>query len=317
MNNQPQYTDRVPLGSSDIRISPIGIGTWAWGDRFVWGYSKDQDAELKASFQTTIDAGINLFDTAELYGFGQSERLVGQFMQTTKEPLVIATKFMPLPWRFTKGQLLSALKGSLKRLGMARVDLYQIHWPSRLVPLERWMDALADAVGAGLTRTVGVSNYSLDEMRRAHERLMKRGIALASNQVEYSLLVRKPEQSGLLQACHELGITLIAYSPIAMGMLTGKYTPENPPKGARARMYNPAYLAKIQPLIGLLKEIGQAHGGKTPSQVSLNWLICKGTVPIPGVKNVRQLQDNLGALGWRLTEAEVSALDTAAAQTEQ
>jgi aryl-alcohol dehydrogenase-like predicted oxidoreductase len=314
MTNQPLTAERIPLGTSNIRISPMGIGTWAWGDRFVWGYSRDQDADLKESFQMTIDAGINFFDTAELYGLGRSERLLGQFMQTTQQPLVIATKFMPLPWRFMKGQLRSALKGSLNRLGMARVDLYQIHWPSQLVPLERWMDALADAVDDGLTRTVGVSNYSLDEMRRAHERLMKRGIALASNQVEYSLLVRQPEHSGLLKACHELGITLIAYSPIAMGMLTGKYTPENPPKGARARMYTPAYLAKIQPLIRLLKEIGQAHGGKTASQVSLNWLICKGTLPIPGVRNVRQLQDNLGALGWRLTDAEVAALDSAAAQ---
>jgi aryl-alcohol dehydrogenase-like predicted oxidoreductase len=312
MSNQPAAVERVTLGSSDIKISPIGIGTWAWGDRIVWGYSKEQDAELKNSFQTTIDAGINFFDTAELYGFGQSEKLLGQFMQTTQQPLIIATKFMPLPWRFTKGQLLSALRGSLRRLGMARVDLYQIHWPSPLVPLERWMDGLADAVDAGLTRTVGVSNYSLDEMRRAHAALMKRGVALASNQVEYSLLVRDPERTGILKACQELGITLIAYSPIAMGMLTGKYTPENPPKGARARMYTREYLAKIQPLIGLLREIGQAHGGKTPSQVSLNWLICKGTVPIPGVKNVRQLQDNLGALGWRLTDDEVAALESAA-----
>src|SRR5262249_43902708 len=160
-------------------------------------------------------------------------------------------------------------------------------------------------------KTVGVSNYNVDQTRRAHAALAKRGVALASNQVEYSLLERSPERTGLLKLCNELGVTLIAYSPLAMGMLSGKYTPDNPPKGTRGRQYNPQHLARIQPVISLLREIGQAHGGKTTSQVSLNWLICKGTLPIPGVRNIRQLQDNVGALGWRLTSDEVTALDAA------
>src|SRR5581483_3372729 len=142
--------------------------------------------------------------------------------------------------------------------------------------------------------------------------LAKRGIALASNQVEYSLLARAPERNGLLKLCHELHVTLIVYSPLAMGLLTGKYTPDNPPRGMRARWYKPPYLAQIQPLLTLLREIGQAQGGRTPSQVALNWLICKGALPIPGAKNVRQVQDNAGALGWRLTDDQVAALDAAA-----
>ncbi len=317
MNSQHIPAERVILGASDIRISPLGIGTWAWGDRFVWGYDRGQDADLKSTFQASIDAGINFFDTAELYGFGRSEQLLGQFMQSTDQPVVVATKFMPLPWRFTRGQLLSALRGSLRRLGMSSVDLYQIHWPTPLVPVETWMNGLADAVQAGLTRTVGVSNYNVEQMRRSYEALAKRGVKLASNQVEYSLLDRSPEQTGLLQTCKELGVTLIAYSPLAMGMLTGKYTPENPPRGGRARMYKPEYLAKIQPLVALMREIGQDHGGKTPAQVALNWTICKGAVPIPGARTIKQLEDNLGALGWRLTESEIGEIEAAAYAANQ
>jgi aryl-alcohol dehydrogenase-like predicted oxidoreductase len=266
---------------------------------------------LEPAFQATLDAGINLLDTAELYGFGRSEKLIGQFMRASGQRPVIATKFMPLPWRFMKSQLISALRGSLKRLGVDRVDLYQIHWPSPPVAVETWMDALADAVELGLTRAVGVSNYSVEQTRRAQAALSKRGLALASNQVEYSLLNRDPERNGLLKLCQESGVSLIAYSPLAMGLLTGKYTPENPPKGARSRWYTSQYLADIQPLIGLLHDIGQSHGGKTPSQVALNWVICKGALPIPGAKNARQVQDNAGALGWRLTEEQVAALDAA------
>ncbi|MEP7289549.1 MAG: aldo/keto reductase [Chloroflexota bacterium] len=308
--------DSMALGATDLHVSQLGIGTWAWGDRFVWGYGQGgyTDEDLKKSFDATLAAGINFFDTAELYGFPshQSEKLLGQFKQSTTQPVIIASKFFPLPWRFMKGQLISALKGSLRRLKMDRLDLYQIHWPTPRVPLERWMEALADAVEAGLTRTVGVSNYSTEQMRRAHEVLAKRGVPLASNQVEYSLLERAPERNGLLAACRELNITLIAYSPLAMGRLTGKYTPDNLPTGMRKRWYTPEHLMSIQPLIARLREIGEIHGNKTPAQVALNWTICKGTIPIPGAKNMRQTQDNAGALGWYLTPDEVASLDAAA-----
>lgn len=303
--------DTTTLGSSDIQVSALGIGIWAWGDRFVWGYNPSSDSELQATFQATLDAGINFFDTAELYGFGRSEMLLGKFMQATGQRPVIATKFMPLPWRFRKSSLISALRRSLQRLQVTHVDLYQIHWPMRPVPIETWMDALADAVQMGLTRTVGVSNYSVEQTRRAHAALAKRGVALTSNQVEFSLLVRDAERNGLLALCRDLGVTVIAYSPLTMGLLTGKYTPDNPPKGMRGRKYKPDYLARIQPVIAQLRQIGEAHGGKSPSQVALNWTICKGTLPIPGAKNIRQLQENVGALGWRLSDAEVSALDAA------
>jgi aryl-alcohol dehydrogenase-like predicted oxidoreductase len=306
MNNQP--FDRITLGSSDLRVSPLGVGTNSWT------HDNEPNPELQSTFEAAQSMGINLFDTAEMYSLGGSERRLGQIMQATSQRPIIATKFFPLPWRLARSSLISALRDSLKRLQMTQVDLYQIHFPWPPVAIETWMDALADAVEAGLTRTVGVSNYSAAQMRQAHAALSKRGIVLASNQVEYSMLKRDVERNGLLAVCRELHVTLIAYRPIAQGLVTGKYTPENPPKGLRGLMYNREYLARIQPLIGLQRQIGEAHGGKAPSQVALNWLICKGALPIPGAKSARQAQDNAGALGWRLTDSEVAALDEASSE---
>jgi aryl-alcohol dehydrogenase-like predicted oxidoreductase len=296
----------------------MGLGTWAWGDRVIWGYGNGYtDADLRAAFEASLAAGVNFFDTAEAYGWGRSERLLGQFIRAAGRSVVVATKFVPYPWRLRRASLLRALRGSLDRLGMDQVDVYQIHLPLPPVSTEAWMDALADAVEAGLTRAVGVSNYNLTQMERAHAALTQRGVALASNQVEYSLLHRDPERNGVLTACHELGVTLIAYSPLAMGVLTGKYTPDNPMPGLRGRRFNRQRLARVEPLIELLREIGQAHGGKTPAQVALNWTIYKGAVPIAGAKNARQAEQNSGALGWELTADEVAALDAASDQAEQ
>jgi aryl-alcohol dehydrogenase-like predicted oxidoreductase len=239
--------------------------------------------------------------------------LIGNFLAGSASPLVIATKFMPYPWRWTKGALSRALRRSLERLKLEKVDLYQIHWDWPPVSIETWADALADVVQQGLARAVGVSNYDEAQMRRANAVLAKRGVPLASNQVEYSLIHRHVEFNGVLKACQELNITLIAYSPIGMGVLTGKYGPDKPLPGFRGRRYNRAYLQKVQPLMSLIGEVGRAHDGKTSSQVALNWLMCKGVLPIPGAKNLHQARENIGALGWRLSESEVKALDEASA----
>ncbi len=306
--------ESISLGASGLHVSPLGIGTWAWGDRMFWGYGRDYaDADLQAAFEASLAAGITWFDTAEIYGSGQSERLLGRFAQAAGGPVVMATKFFPFPWRWRQGSVLSTLRRSLQRLGLGQVGLYQIHQPFPPVPIETWMAGLADAVEAGLARAVGVSNYSPEQTRRAHAALARRGIPLASNQVAYSLLPRQPERAGLVQVCRDLNITLIAYSPLAQGLLTGKYVPGNPPPGLRGWRFNRRLVARIQPLVALLGELGAAHSGKTPAQVALNWVMCKGAAPIPGAKTARQAQDNAGALGWRLTGEEVAALDAASA----
>ncbi len=286
----------------------IGTGTWQWGDTMVWGYGHGYgEAEVHAAFQASLDAGINFFDTAELYGWGKSERFIGKFVAETHANIYIATKFLPYPWRLTRPQLIAALAGSLKRLGMSSIDLYQIHFPL-VMSVETWANALADALDLKMTRSVGVSNYNRERTIRSYAALQKRGYPLASNQVEYSLLDRHIERDGTMQACNEHGIKIIAYSPLAKGLLTGKYTVENPPPGRRASGARAA-LAKIPPLLDRMKAMGEAHGGKTLAQVAINWTICKGTLPIPGAKNATQVQQNAGSIGWRLTDDEVAELD--------
>lgn len=288
----------------------IGIGTWAWGDRFVWGYgNKYHEEDIIQAFQETIRNKITFFDTAEVYGQGKSESFIGKLIPSSPYEVQIATKFMPFPWRISKNALKRALQGSLERLGLEKVDLYQIHWPLKPFPVERWLEQMAAAYQDGLIKAIGVSNFDLNQTKRSVAMLRNHGLNLAANQLEYHLLERRIEKNGLMEYCVQNGIKVIAYSPIAMGILSGKYTPENPPKGARASQYTPTLLAKIQPLIKLLKRIGQDHEGKTASQVALNWTICKGTLPIPGAKNARQAVENAGGTGWRLTNEEVRQLD--------
>ncbi|WNZ22995.1 aldo/keto reductase [Leptolyngbya sp. NK1-12] len=307
----------VPLGLNGPAVSPLGIGTWAWGDKLFWNYGKEYDAaDLQAAFKTALDSGILFFDTAEIYGFGESERLLGEFMQQTDRPVTIATKYFPLPWRFNADAVADALTASLKRLQLPTVTLYQVHWPfDFLMGQTTLMNALADEVKQGRIQAVGVSNYSAEQMRQAHRLLADRGVPLAVNQVQYSLLARQIERNGVLSTARELGVTILAYSPLAQGLLTGKYTPETytPPTGARKLdpRFSRSGLEKLAPVINLLKSIGERHG-RTPAQVALNWLIAQGNViPIPGAKNPNQVEQNAGALGWSLTESEVAELAAA------
>ncbi|CAG0997518.1 pyridoxine 4-dehydrogenase [Anaerolineales bacterium] len=289
----------------------MGLGAWQWGDRVVWGYGQTHtDKEIRESFDISLSLGVRFVDTAEIYGSGYSERLLGQFLKDMDQPVLVATKFFPWPWRLTKASIPRALKESLERLGLDSVDLYQIHWPSPLMSPEKMMEGMVECVKRGWTRTVGVSNFGEKHMLRAYTTLGRHGIPLASNQVHYSLLNREVEKNGTLARCKELGIRLIAYSPLEMGLLTGKYTLENPPPGTRGMQYG-ELIRKLPPVIKLLQEIGLNHGDKTVSQVALNWLICKDTLPIPGAKNVRQAELNAGGAGWRLTDEEVARLDEA------
>ncbi|VAH30696.1 unnamed protein product [Triticum turgidum subsp. durum] len=336
------------LGGSGVAVTKLGIGAWSWGDTTYWNDFEWDDRKLKdakGAFEASLDSGITFFDTAEVYGAGVGIKIVldyfllycsfsrsfqsnpdnllmlmtFRFIKERKEKegveVAIATKFAALPWRFGRGSVISALKGSLSRLGVSSVESYQLHWPG-IWGNEGYLDGLADAYEQGLVKSVGVSNYSEKRLRDAHERLKKRGVPLASNQVNYSLIYRNPEENGVKAACDELGITLIAYSPIAQGALTGKYTPANPPTGPRGRIYTSDFLSKLQPLINKIREIGGSYD-KTPTQVVLNWLICQGNVvPIPGAKNAEQAREFAGALGWLLTEQEVEELRSMAREVK-
>jgi len=304
----------LTLGPGGPTVPALGVGTWAWGDSLFWDYGKAySDSDLQAAFEASLNAGLTLFDTAEVYGLGQSERLIGRFMQQRPQQAVIATKYFPLPWRWSQQSVADALTASLDRLQVASVALYQVHWP-----LEFWlgqkdlMAALATAVKGDRIGAVGVSNYSAKQMREAHAYLADQGVPLAVNQVQYSLLSRGAETSGVMATARELGVTILAYSPLAQGLLTGKYTPEANLKPAGARWldprFSPAGLTKLMPVIQALQAIAE-NRERTPAQVALNWLVAQGNVvPIPGAKNARQATQNAGALGWQLTPEEQEQL---------
>ena len=302
-----QTLPTIAIGRTDLRVTALGVGTWQWGDRY-WRFGGEYGLpDVEAAYRVSREAGIDFFDTAEVYGRGASERILGALVGRDQAPVVVATKFAPLPTRWTARHVTQALDASLKRLGMPRVDLYQVHWPYSLLRIDLLMHALADQVAAGKVRAVGVSNYSARQMRQAHAALARCGIPLASNQVHYSLLHRAPERNGVLMACQELDVRLIAYSPLEQGILTGKYHHgAPPPSGFRGvgGAYRPSALRAALPLIRLLEKIGAAHDGKTPSQVALNWLMRRGALPIPGAKTAAQAAANAGALGWDLTDEE-------------
>jgi len=306
------------LAGSNVEIPALGVGTWAWGDRSVWGMGgydhKISRDTIREAWEASIDAGATFFDTAEVYGDGESERIIGALLASDPERAArvqIATKFMPMPWKVNvrKG-LLSSLRASLDRLGREAVDLYQIHGPISLRGHGALADALADAHASGLVRSVGVSNYSVRETRSMAKALADRGMKLATNQIEFSLLRRVPETGGLLAACAELGVVPLAYSPIGQGRLTGKYSADDPPPGRRGFSDHP--MAVVDDVVAELRRIGEAHDDRTPSQVALNWIISKGAVPIPGAKNRAQAEENAGAMGWSLSAEEISALDRVA-----
>lgn len=307
--------ETITLGQNGPSVTPLCIGTWAWGDKLFWNYGSDYGLiEVLDAFDAALDAGVSFFDTAEIYGLGESESLLGQFMQRTTKSVQIATKYFPLPWRFTAQSVSDALTDSLKRLKVEQVALYQVHSPLNfLMSAETLMNALADEVKRGRIVSVGVSNYSAEQMREAHKLLAARGVPLAVNQVPYSLLNRKIETNGILDAARALGVTILAYSPLAQGLLTGKYTVEQYKEPTGARRIDPRFsrsgLEKIAPVTSLLRELGEKYD-KTPAQVALNWLIAQGgVVPIPGAKTAQQARQNAGALGWKLAESEVARLE--------
>jgi aryl-alcohol dehydrogenase-like predicted oxidoreductase len=312
-----EISQQVRLGKTDIYIAPMGVGTWSWGDRTFWSYGVTHtDQDVQDAFDVCLNAGLNLIDTAAIYGFGKNERVLGKLLEKVDKPLIIASKLFPLPWLLTQGSLLRSVRGSINRLKYKPIDLYQPHWPLSILPVERWMDALAKAKELGLIRAIGVSNYNLKNMLRAKKQLEKDGLDLASNQVHFSLLHRQPELDGLLETCKQEGITLLAYSPLGQGLLTGKYKPGGVTPRGLMRLGNPKIIQRIQPLLEVMDQIGKAHGNKTFSQVAINWVLAKGAIPLVGAKNAHQAQENLGGLGWHLTETEVSTLDEASKEIQ-
>jgi aryl-alcohol dehydrogenase-like predicted oxidoreductase len=314
-SNEPEAST-TSLGRSEVRVSRLGVGAMTWGDPS--GLSRLSPAKLayggppgigdeRAALEASIAAGVTFFDTAAMYSGGAAERRLGELARGSE--VQISTKF-PASIRARAEELPATLEASLARLGRATVDLYLHHYPTRRVSIPDLMGLMADAVEAGKVRAVGVSNYTAEQVRIAHAALADRGVPLAAVQQGYSLLDRRLETNGVLDACRELGITLIAYQPLASGALTGRYLDGARPSGFRRfmRSFRGSGREAIVPVVGLLREIGARHA-RTPAQIALRWLIEQGNViPIPGAKTGAQAAANADALSFALTSDEVEAL---------
>lgn len=297
----------VTLGSTGIKISKMGMGVWQASSE--WG---GDDEKMVQAVETSRELGVTLMDTAELYGGGHSEVVLGKAIRKVgRENLVIATKVASAHLR--PEELQKACRASIKRLGIKEIDLYQIHWPDpwEQIPLKHTMRAMEKLYNEGKIRAIGVSNFAVRDLVEASSYLSKTEIV--SNQVRYNLLQREIEEE-VLPYCRKNGITILAWSPIAQGALSGKYGPNNAPDEA-ARKQNPVFwkqnLVEAAKVVAVLKKIGAKHD-KTPTQVALNWLARKEiVVPIPGAKNIEQAEQNAGSVGWEMSGDELKTLDLA------
>ena len=306
------------LGQTDIEITPIGLGVMQFaGGAGIFGmmFPEISQEKMNGIIKAALDGGINWFDTAEIYGRGRSERGLANALRdagSNDDEVIVATKWLPM-FR-TARNIPRTISNRIHFLDGYSIDLYMVHQPWSFSPPEAEMDAMADLVQAGKIRSVGVSNFNAEQMRRAHLALQKRGLPLAVNQVQYSLLHRKIETNGVLSAAKELGVTITAWSPLASGLLTGKFH-KNPeilsqtPFGRRIQLRRE--IERSRPLIQALEEIAIKHD-VTPAQIALNWLIHfqgEAVVAIPGASKVQQAEESAGVMNFKLPNEEMNRLD--------
>jgi aryl-alcohol dehydrogenase-like predicted oxidoreductase len=296
---------------TDRKISRIGLGTWQFGSR-EWGYGEPYASrEAYAIVRRALKLGVTLFDTAEIYGSGRSERILGDALGENRESVFLATKLVPfVPSALAVKQRAAA---SARRLGVSRLDLYQVHWPNPLVPESTIMRGMRSLQRSGLVGEVGVSNYSLERWRAAEEKL---GGRVLCNQVQYSLVGRGPERD-LLPFAEAHGHVIIAFSPLAQGMLSGKYHGADRPADdirSTSPLFRPENLERTDDLIVTLREVADAHAA-TPAQIALAWAIHHPAVAaIPGASSVEQLESNVAAAEIELADEEYQALDKMSAR---
>ncbi len=289
--------------------SKIGLGTWQFGSR-EWGYGPEYaDREAGAIVRRALDLGVTLVDSAEMYGFGRSERILGAALDGHRDEAFLATKIFPVAP--VAPVVVQRAEASARRLGVDRIDLYQLHWPNPVVPVAATMRGLRELVDRGLVAEVGVSNFGLAGWQAAERAL---GGRVLSNQVQYSLAARGPEFD-LIPWAERTGHVIIAYSPLAQGLLSGRYGPSNPPPpGVRSAnpLFLPENLERAAPLLETLRQVADAHDA-TPAQIALAWTIrSQHVVAIPGASSVAQLESNAAAAELALTDTEAEALTDAA-----
>jgi pyridoxine 4-dehydrogenase len=322
------------VSAGPMTISQLGCGTWSWGNRLLWDYDASQDEEIYRAYKLVRDSGVTLFDTADSYGTfdlnGRAEILLGKFerqYQTEKGPKPfwdlssdcqneqqVATKFAPYPWRITRGSLLKAARQSLERIEQSQLAIAQLHWSTaNYQPFQErtlW-EGIADVYDAGLCQAVGVSNYGPVQLGKISHYLNERKVPLATAQIQYSLMTYK-ECKDMNDACDANNVRLISYSPLCLGLLTGKYTLDNLPRsGNPRRSLFKELLPGAKGLLDTLQVVANVYG-KTQAQIAINWAMCKNTVPIPGCRTAQQAKGNLATVEFRLKPDAVAELDRAA-----
>jgi aryl-alcohol dehydrogenase-like predicted oxidoreductase len=283
--------------------APIVAGCWSWGDQRTWGYGRRFSlADLRDAAEVLLGAGISCFDTAEIYGHGESERIVGLLLGGPQTATLVSTKFFPFPWRLTRRQFVRALRGSLARLGRGQVDIYQIHhevpWPL----MRQWLGHLVHARREGLLTAIGTSNLSLASLRKTAGYLAAHGERVAAHQARYNLCDRRVERDEVFSFCRGHGIVFLAHSPLSQGLLCGKYSENNPPPGTRGSRISKAALRQIGQVNTLTARFGDKLG-ISPAGVALAWLRHRGAVPLVGVHDAHQARDVVTSSGARLTPA--------------
>lgn len=322
----------APVGARSLgtlKVSEAGFGT------LNLALDKTEDPAAAEALTAAIESGCNFVDTAEAYGFGSSEKLTawaakeaGVKIGCGEGELAVATKFAPLPWRPGAESVVEACRNSAERLGVEQVPLYQVHFPDIIQPFsalgferrkdEDYWEGLAQCYEMGLAANVGVCNYGPTMTRRVHAFLKARGIPLASNQINYSLMYRKSADE-TVAACEELGVPVIAYFPLANGLLAGTYTADNLPKFPKSLTMKKYVVGGVDgypeggytPLLTEMRAIAERRG-KTVAQVAINWCVAKGCIPIPGARSGDMARNNMASMGWRLTTEEVASLEAAA-----
>jgi aryl-alcohol dehydrogenase-like predicted oxidoreductase len=312
------------LGSSELMVSPIGLGCWQFSGSLMRAYwNAPEQKEIDAIVKTSLEGGINWFDTAEIYGFGRSEHALSLALRAAGKKdgdVVIATKWNPILRR--AASIGGTFPTREKHLAPFSIDLFQVHLPYSVSSVEAQMNAMADLMDAGKIKTVGVSNFSESRMRAAQKALKNRGYALASNQMRYNLLDRSIEKNGVLDAAKELNISIIAYSPLAQGLLGGKYhsDPDALKKvpAMRRRHFQNA-IERSRPVVEALVEIGKGYGASA-AEVALNWLVSyhgDTVLAIPGATRLEQAKQNCRSMGFVLTQAEKERINRLSAAFNQ
>lgn len=293
------------------KMPKIALGAWSWGagaaggDQVFGNHLFEED--LRPVFDKAMECGLTLWDTAAVYGEGSSERILGNFVKDiNRENVILSTKFTPQIAGDSETAMQDMINGSKERLHTDVIDIYWIHNPMNV---EKWTPDLIPLFKSGQIKAIGVSNHSLAEIKRANEILAAEGLKISAVQNHFSLLHRSSERAGILDYCKENGITFYAYMVLEQGALTGRYDVAHPfPDGTdRGEAYNP-HLTEIESLVDALRKTGEKHNA-SPSQIATAWAIAKGTLPIIGVTNVKQVEEAAAAAHIQLTAAEVGFLE--------